>query len=73
MTVANTETRATLAGTSAAHSAFYWSMGLRFFYLAVCIGGWIASPVACLVVTAGMVGLMWYWDRMSSRALQRPV
>ncbi len=71
MTVANTDIRASLAGNSAALSAFYWAMGLRFFYLAICIGGWVASPIACLVITVAMLVLMWFWDRTSSHAMQK--
>ncbi len=71
MRVANKEVRAVLAGTAAALSAFYWSMGLRFFYLAICIGGWVASPIACLVITTVVVVVMWFWDRTSSHALER--
>jgi len=64
------ETRKAIAATAAARSVFYWSLGLRFFYLAICIGGWIASPVAALAVTLVMVLMMYYLDRSFSSQMQ---
>jgi uncharacterized membrane protein len=71
MTIANPEARGLLAGSAVAHSVFYWALGLRFFYLGVCIGGWIASPIACLIVTVVMVSVMYFWDRSVSSAMER--
>jgi uncharacterized membrane protein len=71
MTIANPEARGLLAGSAVAHSVFYWALGLRFFYLGVCIGGWIASPIACLIVTVLMVSVMYFWDRSVSSAMER--
>jgi uncharacterized membrane protein len=71
MTIANPEARGLLAGSAVAHSVFYWALGLRFFYPGVCIGGWIASPIACLIVTMLMVSVMYFWDRSVSSAMER--
>ena len=69
MTIANIETRAMIAAKSAATSIFFFSMGLRLFYFAFCVGGWIASPIACLVIAVCMVFMMLVLDRTTSSAL----
>jgi uncharacterized membrane protein len=71
MTIANLETRGLLAGSAVALSVFYWALGLRFFYIGVCIGGWIASPIACVIVTVIMVCIMYLWDRSVSSGMER--
>jgi uncharacterized membrane protein len=71
MIIANMETRQKLTANAAAQSLFYWALGLRFFYLAICIGGWIASPIACLVIAVLMIVLMFFWDRSTSLLLER--
>lgn len=73
MTIANPKTRQKVAGEAAAHAVFYWAMGLRMFYLAVCIGGWVASPIACLVITVVMVVVMYFLDRSVSSKMIRAV
>jgi uncharacterized membrane protein len=72
MIIANMETRKGVAGTAAVHSIFYWGLGLRFFYLGICIGGWIASPIACIIVTFLMVVAMYFLDRSVSSRMIRP-
>lgn len=45
--------------------------GLRFFYLSIMIGGWIASPIACLVITVVMLVIQYFLDRSVSGYLRR--
>lgn len=61
--VADMTTRQDLASSACAHSAFSYACGFRFFYLAFCVGGWIASPIACLVVTCLVIVFMGVFDR----------
>ncbi len=72
MTIANSATRKALAAAAAAQSALFWALGLRFFYLAICIGGWIASPIACLCVTLVMLLCVFALDRNMVRHMVRP-
>jgi uncharacterized membrane protein len=73
MEIANLETRGQLAGSAVAHAVFYWALGLRFFYFGVCIGGWIASPIVCILVVVMMVSVMFCWDRLVSSTMERVI
>ena len=44
----------------------FWTFGLRFYYLAVAIAGWIVSPIACICITAALLLLVAVLDRTHS-------
>ncbi len=62
-TIRDVAVRAEACARSASQSAFFWSLGLKFFYLCVCIGGWIAGAIPCLVLTCIVILVMFFLDR----------
>ena len=43
-----------------------WTIGLRFYYMAVALAGWLVSPIACICITAALLLIVAMLDRTHS-------
>lgn len=43
-------------------STLHYALGMRGFYLAICIAGWIIHPIACIIITSVSVIYLYFSD-----------
>lgn len=41
----------------------FWTMGIRLYYVAICLAGWLISPIVCIVIVCIVILIVAFLDR----------
>jgi uncharacterized membrane protein len=66
LSVRNINSRILLMSRATTSSIILWSYGIRFYYLAVCVTGWLINPIVCIVLTFLVLLINVYLERTHS-------